>query len=157
MSKILVVFHSYSGNTRAVGRAIAARLGADTEEIVDLKQKHGALLYLIGGFKAKLGSLTKIAPAQKNPADYDLVIIGSPVYAAALASPVRTYVAQHRAGFKRVALFVTGGDPSTAPALSKFAQALGQAPVATLGVAQADVKADAYAAAVETFCAQLGG
>ena len=88
--KVLVVYYSYSGNTRKLGRAIAEALGADAEEIVDLKQKHGPALFLVGGFKAFLKRTTKIASATHDPRAYDLVIVGSPVYAGNMPSPVLT-------------------------------------------------------------------
>jgi flavodoxin len=51
--------------------------------------------------------LTKIAPIKKSALDYDLIIIGTPIWARAPTPAVRTYVSQNSLSGKRVALFYT--------------------------------------------------
>ena len=153
--KVLVVFYSHSGNTRTIGQAIAEKLGADVEEIVEAKPKTGLIHFVASGFQAKSGGQAKIQPPHRDPALYDLVIVGSPVYAGTIASPVRTYLTEQKLRIKKVACFVTSGAPKNEPALTAMSQTLGKTPLAMLGTAAADVKTGAYKDKVTVFCAQL--
>ena len=51
-SRVLVAFHSRSGTTRRIARAIADSLEADVEEIIDLKARAGLFGYLGAGHDA---------------------------------------------------------------------------------------------------------
>ena len=119
--KILVVTYSYTGNTRTVSRALAERLGTDTGEIADLSQKHGPMPYVLTGFQALRRRLTRSVPPTHDPSAYDLVILGSPVYAENIPSPVRTYLQQQKAKLKDATFFVTSGDPNNAQVLDALA------------------------------------
>jgi len=47
--KSLVVYYSRTGNARFVAETIAAEVGADVEEVLDLKKRSGPLGFLGGG------------------------------------------------------------------------------------------------------------
>jgi flavodoxin len=113
--KCLVVYYTRTGKTKFVAEAIAAQLGADLEEIVDLKKRGGAIGWINGGKDASRKSLTEIAPTQKAPADYDLVVIGTPIWAWAPTPAIRTYISKNSLSGKKVALFYTfDSDPKQA-------------------------------------------
>ncbi|MGB9880745.1 MAG: flavodoxin family protein, partial [Anaerolineae bacterium] len=115
--KVLVVFFSSTGMTRKAGQAIADALSAAVEEIqevhprpADIRGK-GWRNFLNMGYAAShalTGRAVPIQAAQHDPADYDLVVIGTPVYAFSLAAPVRAYLQQYGAKCKEVAFFSTG-------------------------------------------------
>lgn len=105
--KCLVVYYTRTGKTRFVAETIAAELGADVEEIVDLKNRQGKLGWLSGGRDASRKSLTEIAPIKMAPADYDLIVIGTPIWAWSPTPAVRTYIKQNNLSGKKVALFYT--------------------------------------------------
>lgn len=46
---ILVVYYSRTGATRKVAEYITKQLGADMEEIIDMKKRSGIWGFLIGG------------------------------------------------------------------------------------------------------------
>ena len=111
----LVIYYTRTAKTKFVAEAIAAQLGADLEEIVDLKKRGGAIGWINGGKDASRKSLTEIAPTQKVPADYDLVVIGTPIWAWAPTPAFRTYVSKNSLAGKKVALFYTfDSDPKGA-------------------------------------------
>jgi flavodoxin len=113
--KSLVVYYTRTGKTKFVAEAIATQLGADLEEVVDLKKRGGAVGWISGGKDASRKSLTEIAPIQKVPADYDLVVIGTPIWAWSLTPAFRTYVSKNSLAGKKVALFYTfDSDPKGA-------------------------------------------
>ena len=111
----LVVYYTRTGKTKFVAEAIAAQLGADLEEVVDLKKRGGAIGWINGGKDASRKSLTEIAPTQKAPADYALVVIGTPIWAWAPTPAIRTYISKNSFAGKKVALFCTfDSDPKQA-------------------------------------------
>lgn len=152
---ILVVFYSHSGNTRAVGSEIAQALGADVDEIKLSGESQGALRLASHGLDAVAGRSAAILPPRKDPAQYDLVIIGGPVYGMTVSSPVRAYLNQQKAALKRVAFFTTSMSHRYQSTLDKMGEIVGQTPVGVLGVPGSELRANAYHAQVQAFCAQV--
>jgi flavodoxin len=106
--KILVVFYSRTGNTRRVGEEIAKNLNADIDEIIDKKKRNGIIGWLGCGRDALFKKLTEIEN-KKRPEEYDVAIIGTPVWAGTISSAIRTYLLQNK--FNKTAFFCTcGGD-----------------------------------------------
>ncbi len=105
--KSLVIYYTRTGKTKFVAEAIATQLGADVEEVVDLKKRQGKIGWIMSGKDASRQSLTEIAPTKKAPADYDLVVIGTPIWAWSPTPAIRTYISQNNLSGKKVALFYT--------------------------------------------------
>ncbi len=107
--KSLVVYYTRTGNARFAAETIAAEIVADVEEVIDMKNRSGKLAYLTGGAAARRGKETEIAPTKKSPADYDLIIVGTPVWASRPAPAITTYLKKNNLSGKKVALFFTQG------------------------------------------------
>ena len=105
--KSLVVYYSRTGTTKFVAETIAAELGSDIEEIVDLKNREGRLNYMGAAGDASRGKETKIGSIKRVPSDYDLIVIGSPIWAWSPTPAIRTYVKNNNLSGKNVALFFT--------------------------------------------------
>ncbi len=103
--KALVVYYSLSGNTKFGAETIAAELGADIEEVVDLRKRQGKLAFLSNGRDAGQGKETEIASTKKNPADYDLIVIGTPIWNKSPTPAIRTYLNKTDLSGKKVGLF----------------------------------------------------
>jgi len=103
--KTLVVYYTRTGNSKFAAETIAAELGADMEEVIDLKNRQGRLAFLPAGRDAMQGKETQIAQTKRNPADYDLIIIGQPVWAGNTTPAIRTYLNKNDLSGKKVALF----------------------------------------------------
>lgn len=138
-ARVLVAFHSRSGTTRRIAHAIADSLKSDVEEIVDLKKRTGVFGYLGAGRDAMRRGLTPIGEPTSDPAGYDLVIVGSPVWVGRMSSPVRSYLDRHRGKFKAVGFFCTCGGKNNDTALfADMAEVSGCAPRAVLVVTDAE-------------------
>jgi flavodoxin len=109
MKKILIAYYSRTGITKKVGKIISAKLNCEVEEIFTVKNVSGVLGYLACGREAGAKKPADIKPTAKNPADYDLVIIGTPIWAWNLSSPVRAYLINNVGKFKNIACFCTMG------------------------------------------------
>lgn len=108
--KTLVVYFTRTGNSKFAAETIAAELGADIEEVIDLKKRQGKLAYMSCGRDAMSGKETEIAQTNKNPADYDLIVITQPVWAWSPTPAIRTYVSKNGFSGKKVALFFGGSN-----------------------------------------------
>lgn len=105
--RILVSFYSRSGNTKKVAEKISKSLSADIDEIKDLKDRTRTIMgWIISGRDAMQKKSTKIK-YRKNPSSYDLVIIGTPVWAWTISPAIRAYLSENK--FKKVAFFCTCG------------------------------------------------
>lgn len=111
--KILVLYYSSTGNTRFIAEAIANTLGADIEEIKPCQKiSTTGISYVVMGLRQLLSQPEpEIEPLKSNVADYDLVVIGTPVWSYSLSSPIRTLLNTCELKGKGVAFFCThGGD-----------------------------------------------
>ena len=114
-SRTLVVYFSLSGTTRKLAKIIAKELSADEEEVVDLTPRQGFLGYCRSLIEARWQLPPKIALAKHIPSSYDLVVIGTPVWAWSVSSPVRAYLLAHKASPPNVAFFCTMGCSMRSP------------------------------------------
>lgn len=106
--KTLVCFYSLEGNCRELARVMAEAAGADVMEIIPREPPipdHGFLRYFKGGKESIMKELPPLLPPDKNPRDYDLVIVGGPVWAWNIAPPARSFLAGTDWSGKKVALF----------------------------------------------------
>jgi menaquinone-dependent protoporphyrinogen IX oxidase len=105
-----VTYYSRDGHTRRVAQDIASQLQADLEELADQTNRRGLMGWLFGGRDAMKKKDTVIGKVSRNPAEYDLVIVGTPVWAWAMTPAVRAYLAQFKGQFKDLAYIVTSGN-----------------------------------------------
>lgn len=107
--KILIVYYSRTGNTKKVAKALRDYLQCDIEEIKSVKNYDGPLGWVKAGKEGSQRVNGKIEAPVKNPADYDLVVIGTPIWAWHISSPARGYLAMSRDKIKKIAAFCTMG------------------------------------------------
>jgi flavodoxin len=155
MSRILVVFYSRTGTTETAAHAIAAALGADAERIRDTRSRAGLLGYFRSAFEAARGRDGEIAPMDRDPATYDLVVVGSPVWSGSLSSPVRTYLQQHRGRLRAVAFFCTEGARGAQPAFRQMAQVSDRAPIGVLELTGHQVRIGTHIGPLERFVERI--
>lgn len=157
MPKILIVFYSRTGNTRKVANDITSALSADIEEIKDKNQRKGIIGWLHAGRDAMKKQTAQIEPLQKDPSAYDLVIIGSPVWASTITPAIRTYLEINNKSIKKYAFFATSGSTP----IEKTAQAakaiLDKDPLASSGFNEKELKdKETYDRKVSEFVEAVG-
>lgn len=155
MTRTLLVYYSRSGTTRRVALAIAQALEADVEEIVDETPRSGVLGYLRSIVDATLRRPASLQPPKLKPADYDVVIVGTPVWSARISSPVRTYLNRHCDGVREVAFFCTCGGRGGRSVLRQMKRLMQKTPVARLIVRERKVRRDTFAKPVERFAREV--
>jgi len=140
MRKTLIVYHSRTGNTRRVAQALACRLDADVEEIRIVQPMGGALGYAFCALEAMAALAPALRPARKDPAAYDLVVIGTPVWYWSLSSPVRSWLVRRRLTLGRVAFFCTMGSSGAQRVFRTMAALAGRVPVSTLALTDRQIE-----------------
>ena len=76
-----VIFYSYSGVTRGVAEGIRQASGCDLIEVRTVKEYTAFTAYTTGVLRSRKGSCDPIVPDIIDVSDYDLIFIGSPVWA----------------------------------------------------------------------------
>ena len=153
--KTLVVYHTRTGHTKKLAEEIAKKLGADIEEIVDAKNRKGIIGWILAGRDATKQRMASIAPAQHDPAQYDLVAVGTPIWAWTMTPAIRTYLTRHKASLKKVAFFCTMGGSGGAKAFSFMEELCGQKPAAALELNMKELSSGNYSDKLDAFVAQL--
>ena len=105
--KTAVIYYSFEGNCALVAETIKAALNADLFEIKTAKSKKrtGFLKYVWGGGQAVMGIKPAILPLSVDINAYDLVILGTPVWAASPAPAMVSFLSKTKITGKKLALF----------------------------------------------------
>ena len=151
--KTLIVYYSRTGTTRRVAEELKTMLSADLDEIKDHKGRGGPLGFLQSGMEAKSSATPKIDDPTVDPSGYDLVVVGTPVWANCMSSPVRTYLTQEKGKLRRVAFLCTSGDASE-QAFAGMEELAGK-PTAKLKLTAKDMSSGGYKAMLQVFSDSL--
>lgn len=138
-SKILIVFYSRSGTTRRIAKALSTALECSVEEIVEDRPRNGLLGYCRSVVEARRKHTPDILPTKNDPSSFGLVVIGTPVWAWSVSSPVRAYLTANKGRFPDVAFFCTLGGNGGERAFAQMQDVIGKAPRATCAIIAKDV------------------
>jgi len=151
----IIVYFSRTGRTRKVAEAIQVATGFDIEEIKEGKSRGGPLGWLKSGMESTRKMLPKIGPLACDPSKYDLVVIGSPIWASNMSSPVRAFVTEYRGSIKDVALFCTGDGDEPEKVFNPVSELLGMEPKAAMGLIGSEREEKYAALKIKEFAAKL--
>ncbi len=134
--KVLVAYHSVTGHSRALADELAAELGATVHTIRCPSLDQGFL----PNVRRVFSSLFKTSPAitvdgEGDVADFDLLVLGGPVWAGSAAAPLTSYI--KRAGDRlpnTVAVFLCSATSGPPEAANRLTKRLGHAPAAFMNV-----------------------
>lgn len=155
MGRVLVVYYSRSGTTRIVAEALAELLEGDIEEITEKKGREGWRGYLrslLDGIE-KRPSLT--ARWKLDPTTYDLVVIGTPVWAWSLSSPVHAYLQSYKGRIRASGFFCTHEATGSDSVFAQMKQLLRKSPRAVCAITSSEVAENAFKPQLEAFAAAL--
>ena len=138
--KTLIVYYSRTNVTKEIANKIQKELDCDIEEITDGGKYKGKLGFMKGGMNATMGRASDIDPISKNPSDYDLVIIGTPVWSSNMATPIFTYLLKYRDQIKNMASFCTCMGGGYDKALDKMAEVSGKKQISTMFLTSKDIE-----------------
>ncbi len=107
----LVLYYSFSGNTRLIAETVATELNADLEELKPIKPLNASGAgYVMWGLR-QLVSQNKppLLPLEHDPDAYDRIVIGTPVWSYTVTPPIRTFLDEHHFSEKKITLFCCHG------------------------------------------------
>jgi flavodoxin len=152
--KAFVVYYSRTGRTRKVAEAIADALSCDKEEIVSTQNLSGLVGLLRIVYQAMRKSLIAINDLKRDVAEYDLVIIGTPVWGGTVSLPVKTFIYTCKDYFNKVAFFSTHGGAESQEEFNEMEAVCGKKPVSVLSFSARKVDTDCIED-VDQFVAEL--
>jgi flavodoxin len=153
--KALVVYYTRTGTTAKAAQMIAAALDADKEEIKEPGDRGGPLGWLRSGKEASQRKPAQVKPLQADPAAYDLVVVGTPVWAGTVSSPVRGFIEQYREKLPGVAFFCTMGGDDPVKTFPEMEEACSRSPASTLALQKHTVDGGQAQAKVAEFAEAL--
>jgi flavodoxin len=137
--KTLIIYYSRTGTTKKVAELMQYTLDCDIEEIVDTKNRKGPVGYIMAGRDANMRTLTTIQPISKKVNDFELVLIGTPVWSWNVSTPVRTFLQENKENLKQVAYFCTMGGNRSERTFTEMEKVCNIKPIATLALTTKEV------------------
>ena len=109
--KMLVLYFSHTGNTRAVAELICSQLEADSCGIVPARPYPREYRAVVQAAKAELddGRWPELRPLEKDPGAYDVIFLGYPNWFGTLPLPVQAFLAAQDLAGKTIVPFCTHG------------------------------------------------
>jgi flavodoxin len=109
--KKLVIFYSLDGNTKFIAENLAKEIGADILELKPEKEisRIEPIKHLWGGKQAFLKETPRLKNYNLNLEDYQIICIGTPVWAYNFSPPLRTFLKENKIKNKKIILFCTCG------------------------------------------------
>lgn len=153
--KALVVFYSRTGITKEIAVHISEELDCDIEEIFDIKSRKGILGYIKSGIESAFKKMPEIKKTKVNLEKYDIVIIGTPIWAQNIASPVRTYLFRNNEKLNKVAFFCTmsgSGNKKTFLEMERVSELM---PLAFLALTDKEIKQEKHIRKVKEFIKEI--
>lgn len=122
----LVVFYSFEGHTRFVADIIAEQLNCDTFELKPVKDipNEGFLKFFLGGMNAIFRKKPKLRKPVPDLNKYDMILIGTPVWASSFAPSINTFLSDSNLNSKKVSFFLCYAGENCDKCVEKLSKAL---------------------------------
>jgi hypothetical protein len=147
--RVLVVYYSRATTTELAAHVIGRALGADLDAIIDRVGPGGRLTNV----RTSIGSPE--AFSTRSIADYDLVVVGAPVFGSTPANPIHHLLIECRTSARALAFFCTGTGAGHDSALARLARIARRDAVATLSLSRDDFDAGRLGPLAERFAAEI--
>jgi len=139
MNKQLIVYYSRTGKTKQIAQELQKLSGCDIEEICELKPRRGLWGYLRSVVEAKLKIKPMIKQLNNSPLLYDFVVIGTPIWAGQMSSPMRSFLTKYHSEIEASSVFCTHGGSDPTNTLKDISSFLSKPLVSTLVIKSDDV------------------
>jgi flavodoxin len=105
--KTAVIYYSYNGSSAQAAEILKAELNADIFRIetLDGKKRKGLSLMFWGGGQVVMGKKPPLKPLSVDINAYDLVILGTPVWASSPVPALVSFLSANSITGKKIALF----------------------------------------------------
>jgi len=113
--KTAIIYFSLEGNTKYIAEIIAKELAADLIQLIPIKEYPIGKVskFFWGGKSSTFKETPKLESYQFNPDSYELIILGTPIWAGTFVPPLRTFLRENKLTGKKVAMFACCSGGST--------------------------------------------
>ena len=118
----LVIYYSWTGNTRVVAQALSKALSGETREIFEHKNRIKGLGFFRAGYEAITEKKSNIQPLNYDFSPYENIFIGTPVWASKSCPAINAFIEKADLKGKKVYLFATSGGGSSEGALKSMTE-----------------------------------
>ena len=151
MSRILVVFYSYTGTGRRLARLLAAQQQWPIGEVRELRPRSGKE----GNWRCVFDSLFRRRPAirYEGPAlrNFDVIVLIAPIWVRRLAGPMRSFVAELRTALPEVAVLSVMGSVGAPAAATEIARWTKETPLLAAAFTSREVDDGSCAGRLQAF------
>lgn len=151
MSKVLVVFYSYTGTCKRTAQLLCSQQGWPLAEIAEVRPRSG----VTGTLRCVFESLFRLQPAIRYdgpmPRDFDAVVLISPIWALRLAGPMRSFVARRRDHLPDVAMVSVMGGSGAPEAAAEVTRLIGRPPILATALTMREVDDGSGAVRLQAF------
>ncbi|MGB8453744.1 MAG: flavodoxin [Anaerocolumna sp.] len=105
--KSIVIFYSFEGSTKLIADMIARETAAETLELKPEKEipKGGFKKFFWGGKSVIFKDKPKLLNTIPNLEQYDIIFIGTPIWAGSFTPPINTLISNISVKNKKIVLF----------------------------------------------------
>lgn len=157
--KIAIVYYSLEGNTHYAAEKIFRTLGADIIRLIPAQEYPTGKVskYFWAGKSAVFAETPKLEDYRFDFDRYDLIILGTPVWAGTFAPPLRTFIRGNVWTDKKVALFASCSGGATEKCFEQLKSETGGCPVLSTLRLVDPLKSDKIPVdkSILDFCAQI--
>ena len=106
------MYYSLEGHTHKIAKQLSKEFQADTLRVKPKKDipSKGFIRILMGLFALIKGKKTVLENIKINPNDYDMILIGTPVWFGRQAPAISSFLSKFTISNKKIAFFATSGD-----------------------------------------------
>lgn len=111
MNKAVIIYYSYTNNTRTIAKRIQEKLQCDLLEIktvIPYSDEYDIVVEQ-GKKEVEMGYTPEIEMLEKDLKQYDTIILGTPVWWYTIAPAVKTFLTQYSLEGKKIIPFATNG------------------------------------------------
>ncbi|MEG1257299.1 flavodoxin [Clostridium sp.] len=124
MSNSLVIYYSLDGNSKLIGEEIKNTLNCDILELKPIKNlkpnSFKLSKYFWGGKQVLMNETPKLNPYTIDLSKYDILFIGSPIWAGTYAPALKTFFSENEIAGKNIGLFCCHGGGSSKKIFENF-------------------------------------
>ena len=158
--RVLVVYYSRTRRTDRLAHAICNSLEihglrCDLEPLREPVGRHGLFGYLRSTIDAALARTCPILPLTHKLEDYDVVIVGSPIWNSSVSTPVRSFLCANADRLKRIAFFLTYKTPRVEEVFAQMEALVARPAVAQLMVRWPELSSGDYKLELRPFVEQI--
>lgn len=126
--KSIIVYFSLEGNCDYIAKEIKEKIGSDLLRIKPVKDYPSGNIskFVFGGKSAVFNESPKLKNYTFNKEDYDLIIIGSPVWVGTFAPPINTFLEENDLKGENVAFYLCSSGGGNIKAVNKMAKSANQ-------------------------------